>query len=146
MSVASGRGIGACFGTMCGGMMLLMGVIFAFVFPPISDSFFNTLSTILLYGGVIILVIGLVLIPSARKENAKTQSILRIAAVRKEVTIHEISQETGLDPEYVRATIERYLMNGFLFGYIEGDLFVRDTAGRPRYPYRGGRMGLYGTE
>ncbi len=141
MSVATGRGIGACLGTMCGGMMLLMGVMFTFAFPPISDSFFNTISTILLYGGAVFLVIGLVLVPGARTENARTQSILRIAAVRKEVTIHEISQETGLDHEYVRYTLERYLMNGFLFGYIEGDLFVRDTAGRPRYSR--GQTGLF---
>jgi hypothetical protein len=145
MSVASGRGIGACFGSVCGGMMLVMGIMFIIIIPPPpSDSFFNIISTVLLYGGAIILVIGLLLVPGARKESARTQSILRIAAVRKEVTIHEISQETGLDPEYVRAILERYLMNGYLFGYIEGDLFVRDTAGRPRY--RSGQMGLYGTD
>lgn len=125
-------------------MMLLMSAMFIFLIPPIPDSFFNTFSTVLLYGGAILFIIGLALVPGARKETARTQSILRIAAVRKEVTIHEISQETGLDHEYVRATLERYLMNGFLFGYIEGDLFVRDTAGRPRY--RSGQTGLYGTE
>jgi len=144
MSAPSGKGIGACFGTMCGGMMLLMAAAFIFMMPPIPDPFFNTLSTAMLYGGAILLFIGLVLVPGARKENARTQSILRIAAVRKEVTIHEISQETGLDPEYVRAILERYLMGGVLFGYIEGDLFVRDTAGRPRYGP--GKMGLYGTD
>jgi len=144
MSVATGRQCGACFGTMCGGMMLLMSIMFIFIIPPTSDSIFNTISTVTLYGGAILLVIGLVLVPGARKENARTQSILRIAAVRKEVTIHEISQETGLDHEYIRATLERYLMSGFLFGYIEGDLFVRDTAGRPRYG--SGKMGLYGSD
>jgi len=141
MSVTNGRGIGACFGTMCGGMMLLMGIAFMFMIPSISNPFFNILSDVMLYGGAIFLVIGLVLIPGARKETARTQSILRIAAVRKEVTIQEISQETGLDPEYVRAVLERYLINGFLFGYIEGDLFVRDTAGRPRYMRR--QSGLF---
>lgn len=144
MSVPMGKGIGACFGTFCGGMMLLMGAVFMIMMPSISDPFFNTLSSVMLYGGAIFFVIGLVLIPSARKENARIQSILRIAAVRKEVTIQEISQETGLDPEYVRDTLERYLVSGFLFGYIEGDLFVRDTAGRPRY--RTGKMGFYGTD
>lgn len=144
MFAPTGKGIGACFGTMCGGMMLLMAAAFIFMMPPIPDPFFNSLSTVMLYGGVIFVIIGLVLIPAARKESTRTQSVLRIAAVRKEVTIQEISQETGLDHEYVRATLERYLMNGFLFGYIEGDLFVRDTAGRPRYGR--GPMGLYGTD
>ena len=144
MSVTSGKGVGACCGTMCGGMMLLMSVMIIFIISPASDSFFNTFSTIMLYGGVIILVIGLALVPSARKETARNQSILRIAAVRKEVTIQEISEETGLDPEYVRAILERYLMNRFLFGYIEGDLFVRDTAGRP--PYMRRQSGLFGVD
>ena len=95
------------------------------------------------FGFKILIFIGVALVPSARSDAAKTQSILRIAAVRKEVTISEISHETGLDPEYIRDILERYLMSGYLFGYIEGDLFVRDTAGRPRY--YGRQMGLYGT-
>lgn len=121
--------------------MLLMGVAFMFMMPSGTDSFFDILSNILFYGGALFFIIGLVLVPSARKETTRTQSILRIAAVRKEVTIQEISQETGLDPEYVRSILERYLMNRFLFGYIEGDLFVRDTAGRP--PYMRGHSGLF---
>jgi len=42
----------------------------------------------------------------------------------------------------VRVVLTKCLMRGYLFGYIEGDLFVRDTAGRPRYPIRGQR-GLF---
>ena len=117
---------------MFGLMAVFMGLMLTFVIPDI-DPIFEIFSSLTLWGGVLLFFIGIGLIPSARKEAKKTRSIIEIAAVRKEVTITEISQETGLDSEYVRKVLTQYLISGFLFGYIEGDLFVRDTAGGRRY-------------
>ncbi|TFG31541.1 hypothetical protein EU528_05945 [Candidatus Thorarchaeota archaeon] len=125
---------------MFGGMLLLMGLIFTFVIPHF-DPVFEIISNIILYGGILLLIIGFARIPSTMQEANKIRSIIEIAAVRKEVSISDISYETGLESEYVRKVLTQYLMSGFLFGYIEGDLFVRDTAGRPRY--LGRQSGLF---
>ncbi len=129
-----------CLAFMFGLMALFMGLMFTFIFPNF-DPIFEIVSAVTLYGGILLVILGIALLPGVRRTNAITRSILEIAAVRKEVTISEISQETGLDREYVRETITKYLMSGYLFGYIEGDLFVRDTAGRPRFPHR--QRGLF---
>lgn len=88
----------------------------------------------LLVIGILLLLIGVIKIPGVRKEIASWQSVVGIAAVRKEVSISDISYETGLDSEYVREVLSNCLTNGLLHGYIEGDLFVRDTSGTPVYP------------
>ncbi|MHA1864662.1 MAG: hypothetical protein ACTSWA_12900 [Candidatus Thorarchaeota archaeon] len=141
MSVATGKGVGMCLAFMFGFMALFMGLMFTFIFPNF-DPMFEIISSVTLYGGILLVIVGIALIPGVRRNSAITRSIIEIAAVRKEVTISEISQETGLDREYVREILTKYLMGGVLFGYIEGDLFVRDTAGRPRYGQ--GQMGLGG--
>ncbi len=141
MSFNSGKGVGMCFSFMFGFMALFMGLMFTFIFPNF-DPMFEILSAVLLYGGILLLFIGIALIPGVRRNTKMTRSIIEIAAVRKEVTISEISQETGLDREYVREVLTKYLMSGFIFGYIEDDLFVRDTAGKSRYSRR--QMGLEG--
>lgn len=137
----SGRGIGICLIMMFSIPAIIVGLVFTFIMPSF-DPLFNTVSWVCLYGGILLTIIGIALVPSARRNANKTKRIIEIAAVRKEVTISEISQETGLDREYVREALTKHLMNGFLFGYIEDDLFVRDTGGRPRH--RGGQMGLGG--
>jgi len=126
---------------MFGLMAIFMGLMLTFIIPHI-DSIFEIFSSLTLWGGVLLVFIGIGFIPSARRDAKIARSVIEIAAVRKEVTITEISQETGLDYEYVRKILTQYLVSGYLFGYIEGDLFVRDTAGRPRYPIRGQR-GLF---
>ncbi len=140
MSLVSGRSAGACLLIMFGFMAVVIGLMLVFIIPSF-DPIFETISWVSLYGGILLLIIGLAMIPGVRRETIKTKSIIEIAAVRKEVTISEISQETSLDREYVREVLTKYLMSGFLFGYIEDDLFVRDTAGRPRH-YGRGRMGF----
>ena len=140
MSVNSGRGVGACMALMFGLMAVFMGLMLTFIIPH-SDPAFEMFSSFTLWGGVLLVFIGIGLIPSARREARKTRSILEIAAVRKEVRISDIASETGLDSQYVRKALTQYLINGFLFGYIEDDLFVRDTAGRPRY--YGSKRGLF---
>jgi len=135
-----------CTSFMFGFMALFMGLMFTFIFPNF-DPIFEIISAVTLYGGILLVILGTALVPGVRRTNAMTKSIIEIAAVRKEVTISEISQETGLDREYVRETLTKYLMSGLLFGYIEGDLFVRDTAGRPRPVFRGGRQsGLFSVD
>lgn len=130
-----------CVSIMFGIMGLIMGLMFT-VIVPVPIPMFDTIASVALYGGILLLLVGFSLYPGVRRSSAMTRSILEIAAVRKEVTIHAISQETGLDSEYVRKILTQYLMSGILFGYIEDDLFVRDTGGRPRYGR--GQMGLSG--
>lgn len=142
--VGTGREVGMCLAIMFGIMATIMGFIFTFIFPfPGFDPMIEIFSSVTLYGGILLLLVGFALIPGHRRKTAITTSILKIAAVRKEVTISEISHETGLDSEFVREVLTQYLMRGFLFGYIEGDLFVRDTGGRPRPVFRGGQSGLF---
>lgn len=136
MSIATGKGVGMCVSFMFGFIALFMGLLFTFTFPN-SIPMFDIFSSVLLYGGVLLVIVGIALLPGVRRSTAIVRSILEIAAVRKEVTISEISQETGLDREYIREVLTQHLMRGFLFGYIEGDLFVRDTGGRPRREQRG---------
>jgi hypothetical protein len=126
---------------MFGGMLIVMGLVFTFIIPDF-DPIFDIISNIILYGGILLLIIGFAMVPGTKRETNKIRSIIEIAAVRKEVSISDISYETGLDSEYVRKVLTQYLMSGFLFGYIEGDLFVRDTAGRPRIPST--QRGLFG--
>ena len=141
MSVATGRSVGMCLSFMFGLMGLFMGLMFTFIFPNF-DPIFEIVSAVTLYGGILLVILGIALVPGVRRTTAMTRSIIEIAAVRKEVTISEISQETGLDREYIRKILTQHLISRFLFGYIEGDLFVRDTAGRPRFSGR--QMGLSG--
>ena len=140
MSVATGRSMGMCLSFMFGLMALFMGLMFTFIFPNF-DPIFEIISAVTLYGGILLVILGIALVPGVRRTTAITRSIIEIAAVRKEVTISEISQETGLDREYIRKILTQHLISGFLFGYIEGDLFVRDTTGRPRNPR--GQRGLF---
>ena len=110
---------------------------------PISEPFFLLVGNSLLLLALVMAVAGVALYPGARRESRRARSILEIAAVRKEVTISDISSETGLDREYVRKIIINMLISHVLFGYLEDDLFVRDTSGRP--PFYGGRvMGVGG--
>ncbi len=134
------RAMGMCMFFAFGFMALLMGLMFTFLFPAF-DPIFEIISWLVLWGGVLLVIIGIVLVPGARRETKKLKSIIEIVTVRKEVTISEIRQETGLDREYIRGIITKFLMDGILFGYIEDDLFVRDTSGRPSYTPR--RRGLF---
>jgi hypothetical protein len=140
MSMGSGREVGMCLSIMFGIMAIVMGLMFTFIFSTLNQ-IYQIFSSVLLYSGILLLLVGVALIPGQRRKSAITRSILKIAAVRKEVTISEISQETGLDSEVIREVLTQYLIRGFLFGYIEGDLFVRDTAGRPTYLR--GQRGLF---
>ncbi len=86
------------------------------------------------------MVIGSALIPSSNRARKKVRSIYEIAAVRKEVTITELSSETGLDYEFVQKVITELIISHRLHGYLEDGLFVRDTGARRRYST--GQMGL----
>ena len=136
MGTGTGREVGMCLAVMFGIMAIFMGIMFTFLFPDLNPMF-EVFNSVLLYGGILLLFAGFALVPGQRRKSAMNTSILKIAAVRKEVTISEISQETGLDSECVREVLTQHLMRGFLFGYIEGDLFVRDTGGRPRPSFKG---------
>jgi hypothetical protein len=130
---------------MCGLFMLgfaalVMGLTFTFTMPSFNTTF-ETVTSLILWGGVLLVLAGIVLVPSFRREVGKLQSILDIVIVRKEVTISEISSETGLDREYVQDVISKQLKIGLLFGHLEGDLFVCDTS---RYRgHRGKKRGMF---
>jgi len=132
-----------CLYIFFGLVLVVMGTIYYYeighTFPYIQSVFIAVFVI-----GILLLLFGAIKIPGVRKEIARWQSVVRIAAVRKEVSISDISYETGLDSEYVREILTKCLMNGFLHGYIEGDLFVRDTSGTPVYPR--GQTGLFSLE
>lgn len=118
---------------------IFISTIFTFTFP-VNDPFSETISWVTLYGGILLLIIGIVLVPGVIRETKKTKSIIEIVSVRKEITISEISSETGLDREYIQEVVAKRLIIGSLHGYLEDDLFVRDTGARRRYST--GQMGL----
>ena len=122
-------------------MIAFMGAMFYFLLGSVIPPFAN-LFLLLIVVGFLFFIVGIIKVPGVRRESARWRSIIEIAAVRKEVSISDISYETGLDSEYIRQVLAKCLMNGYLFGYIEDDLFVRDTAGRR--VYFPGRMGLGG--
>ena len=130
---------GVCLAMIFGLMIAFMGTMFFFTLGNLLTPF-AYFFLLLIVIGVILFFVGVAKVPSARREQKNWQKILEIAAVRKEVSISDLSYETNLDSEYIRKVLTQCLMSGFLFGYIEDDIFVRDTAGRPGYfP---GRMGL----
>ncbi|MGY5858549.1 MAG: hypothetical protein RTU63_04205 [Candidatus Thorarchaeota archaeon] len=116
-----------CISFMCGFVALVVGLTFTFTMPPFDPTFEN-ISSLILWSGILLVIIGLVLIPSARREVVKIRSIIEIVTSRNEVTISEISSETGLDREYLRDRISKFLVQGLLFGALEDDLFICDTS------------------
>ncbi|TFG99651.1 MAG: hypothetical protein E4H14_20195 [Candidatus Thorarchaeota archaeon] len=140
MSPDVDRGATTCCLFMLGLMAILFGAM-AYFLPPHMDPVFDTLFIALIISGILMIVFGITLIPSSNRARRKVRSIYEIAAVRKEVTITEISSETGLDYEFVRKVITDSIIYGRLHGYLEDDLFVRDTGARQRYPSR--QKGLF---
>ena len=96
MSLATGKSVGTCMAIMFGGMLIVMGLVFTFIIPDF-DPIFDIISNIILYGGILLLIIGFAMVPGTKRETNKIRSIIEIAAVRKEVSISDISYETGLD-------------------------------------------------
>lgn len=142
MSYIPGRTVAAYMLPVFGFVLALFGFFLSFNTFSGELIFISITGQIMLYGGILMIVIGIVLIPSGRREINKRKKVIEIVAVRKQITISEISQETGLDREYIRQLLTNLLIAHALFGYIEDDLFVRDTTGRPRYGQ--GQMGLGG--
>ncbi len=79
------------------------------------------------------IIIGIASHPTRKRENMKIQSIIDIVSVRKQASISDIHAETGLDREYIQEVIAKRLISGSLHGYLEDDLFVRDTGARRRH-------------
>lgn len=130
--------LGICFGSI----VMVFGLIFFFGIGPMVGLLVRWvfLALILIGGGF--LAIGFALYPGSRRRAKLWRKVLEIAAVEKEVSISDLHVRTGIDSEVVRKILVHCLMNGMLFGYIEGDLFVRDTSARPSRYMRG--AGLYG--
>ncbi len=128
-----------CFGIF----IAVFGFMFAYLLP-IDDFFFDYIGNGLIIAALVMIFAGLVLIPGSRRESRRIRSVLEIVAVRKEVSISDISAETGLEREYIRKIITNMLISHVLFGYLENDLFVRDTSGRPPF-YGASGLGMAGT-
>ena len=124
--------LGICFGPI----ISFMGFLFYILVGPIAGIGFQWIFVAMVLIGVGLFVAGLGSLPGTRRRAKLWKTVLEIAAVEKEVTILDISQRTGIDSEMVRKVLVHCLMNYMLFGYIEGDLFVRDTSARP-FRYRG---------
>jgi hypothetical protein len=123
----SDRGGVMCGSFMLGFVVLAVGLSFTFTMPPLNSTF-EIISSLILMSGVLLVLAGIALIPSFRRDAEKLGSILEIIDDREIVIISEISSETGLDREYVKNRILNQLKHGFLFGHLEGDLFVHDTS------------------
>jgi hypothetical protein len=123
-------------------MLVFTGSVMYTVVGLVAGIWFQQVAVVLILSGAVFLVIGLASYPGTRKRVLFRKRILEIAAVEKEVTISDLHVRTGIDSEVVREILVFCLMHGILFGYIEGDLFVRDTSARPVY-FRG-RTGLIG--
>ena len=104
--IGQGREVGMCLSIMFGLMALVMGLMFTFMFSDF-DPIFQIVSAVLLYGGILLTLVGFALIPGHRRKTAITTSILKIAAVRKEVTISEISKKQVL----IMNLYEKFLLN-----------------------------------
>ena len=94
--------------------------------PPDSPSVI--IAEFMLIGGGIAAIIGAILLGIGIPETKRIRSILQIVLVRKEVTISEISTQTGFDEEYIRKTISDLVMTGFLTGFLEDDRFLNAMA------------------
>ena len=129
---------GLCFGPMA----IAFGLFLWFMFVITGELIIQFFSLILLVIGSMLVVVGVITWPATRRRSRLMRQVLEIAAVEKEVSISDIHTRTGIDSETVREILAACLINRVLFGYIEGDLFVRDTAGRP--PAYSRHMGLDG--
>lgn len=142
MSYVSGKRIASGIFPCVGAMLCVFGFFIGYLFP-FNDPISLIIGNSLLAFGVAMVLIGMAIYPGGAREAKRIRSILEIVAVRKEVTISDISAETGLDREYIRKVITDLLIANVLFGYLEDDLFVRDTSGRPPF-YGAGRFGFGG--
>jgi hypothetical protein len=116
---------GICIGLM----FLFFGVVMWLFVGPLAGPPFELLFLGFSLAGACLFIGGLATLPGTRRRSKIIRRILEIAAVEKEVTISEIHTRTGIDSETVRAVLVHCLMNRILYGYIEDDLFVRDTSG-----------------
>ena len=142
MSYVSGKRVASLLLPCFGIFVAIFGLMMAYIFPieiPIVLIIGNTILLI----GVIMIFAGIAYFPSGKRESKQIRSIVEIVAVRKQVSISDISEETGLDREYMRKIITNMLVAHALYGYLEDDLFVRDTAGRPPI-YYSRQVGLSG--
>ncbi|MGD9396818.1 MAG: hypothetical protein PVJ05_10355 [Candidatus Thorarchaeota archaeon] len=128
-------------GICCGSMALVSGLIFYYTMGLMVGTVGQWIFLSLVVIAGLFLLIGLALYPGSRERAKLWKKVLEIAAVEKEVSISDLHMRTGIDAEVVRQILVHCLMRGMLFGYIEGDLFVRDTSARPSPYFRG--VGLY---
>jgi len=142
MSYTSGRFVAGFILFFSGVIIIILGLILSFT--PFSDEVeFIMARYAMLFGGLVAAILGAIVIPGGRRESRNVNRIIEIVAVEKEATFSEISERTGLEPEYIRKIITQLLTSGFLVGYIENDTFMRNTSARPERS-ENGQMGLFG--
>lgn len=94
--------------------------------PP--GSLVAIIAEFMLIGGGIAAIFGAILLGIGIPETKRIRTILEIVLVRKEVTLSEISAQTGFNIEYIRKTISDLIATGFLNGFLEVDRFVSEMA------------------
>jgi hypothetical protein len=142
MSYVSGKRVASLLLPCFGIFVAIFGLIMVYI-VPVEIPIVTLIGNIILLIGVIMIFAGIAYYPSGKRESKQIRSIVEIVAVRKQVSISDISEETGLDQEYIRKIITNMLIARALFGYLENDMFVRDTAGRPSI-FFGRQVGLSG--
>jgi hypothetical protein len=129
MSYLSGRYVASVLLQSIGIYLAAFGLLKVYIVPseiPPTPLFGN----IALLIGTVMVFIGIAYYPSGKRELKQIKSIVEIVTVRKQVSISDISEETGLDPEYIQKVITKRLISGSLSGYLEDDLFVCDSVAR----------------
>ena len=95
------------------------------------DVLFTSTSLILLVTGSVLLVVGLILSGLGSESVSNEYTVLEIAAMRKKVTITELQRETNLPGETIERILRDALLNQWLSGYLEDEVFVRDASVSP---------------
>jgi hypothetical protein len=131
-SIDTGSDCAVCGAVMCfifGGIMLAMFYISP-GFTVVTPMFYAGWALIAL--AVLALIAGYRPHKRAAAYHKKRQAVYEIAGVARSVTISGLSERTGIDPEMVHQILTRLILSHSLYGYIEDDVFVRDTSGPPR--------------
>jgi hypothetical protein len=141
MSYTSGRFLVGFILMISGVTSIAIAIILALT-PFANEAAFIILQYVLSFSGVVEVAIGYILHSRGRRESREVNQILEIVAVERQATFSEISERTGLEPEYIRDIIIKFLRSNSLFGYIEDDTFYRDIADRPSRREESG-MGVF---
>jgi hypothetical protein len=123
MPYSSRKSIGGVF-LIIPAMMVMLYNRILFLSSVQPDPFVVILSEVTLIGGSAAIIIGAILFVAGIPETRRLRRILEVVLVRKEITISEISTQTGFDTEYIRKAVSNLIGTSYLFGFLENDRFI----------------------